>query len=142
MDDALCAVFSSTAYSDIKSRIPEFPTLSEVAPLTTSEAIAIIQTHAPLQVLGRFPETPRLNRETILAVTEGDTETETQLVQSFIDSCIQNESPLAIGNANNQWAPIEFHLDGPGFPAWQNFVKSNGRVAMLLPPTGILVPYS
>lgn len=138
-DEGKGALFSSAAYATIKSRFPAFPTISKLKPLTSFEAIILIQAQAPLQVLGRFPERPCLDRDLILAVSEGDIDAEAFAVQSFVEECLQRESLLHVVKNNEQCLPIEFHLDGPGFPAWRNFVRFKNQIAISLPPVGILI---
>ncbi|MCP4507955.1 MAG: FHA domain-containing protein [Fuerstiella sp.] len=137
--DRIGAVLSTTVYASITSAIPEFPEMDAIQPLTSREALTIIQMMAPLQVLGRYPSMPQLNHNLILAVTVGDTTVELKTVNAFIESAWANDVSLAADTSNHEYTPVEFHLDGPGLPAWSNFAKSEDGLAILLPPAPPLV---
>ena len=137
--DRIWAVLSTTVYASITSAIPEFPEMDAIQPLTSREALTIIQMMAPLQVLGRYPSMPQLNHNLFLAVTVGDTTIELKTVNAFIESAWANDVSLAADTSNHEYTPVEFHFDGPGFPAWSNFAKSEDGLAILLPPAPPLV---
>jgi len=137
--DRFGAVLSTSVYESIASAIPEFPEMDAIQPLTSHEALTIIQMMAPLQVLGRYPSMPQLNHDLILAVTAGDMTVELKTVNAFIESAWASDAALAAETGNHEYTPVEFHLDGPGLPAWSNFTKSEDGLAILLPPAPPLV---
>ncbi len=132
--------FAPSVYSMLKTRIPALPCVLDLRSLTSAEAITILQMQAPLQVLGRFPVRPSIDRDLVLAVTEGDLESELRQVRSLIDSCLESIFPLRVADAPEDWSSIEFYLDGRYFPTWNDFARLNDRIAISLPPFGILVP--
>ena len=115
------------------------PEVFRLPPLAANEMICIVQMQAPLQVLGKFPQPASLERRMILAVTDGDTDTEVQALERFIAAARGSNAALAIAPLSQSWAPIEFHLDGPGFPAWKDFVKFKGQIGFEVQPFGVLI---
>ena len=138
--DGVGVFFAPTVYSMLKARIPALPSVLDLRPLTSVEAITIIQMQAPLEVLGRFPMRPTIDRDLVIAVTEGDTEFEFRKVRTFIESCLDFNLPLHVADASEGWTIIEFHLDGRRFPVWNDFARLDNQIAINLRPFGILYP--
>ncbi len=138
--DGVGVFFAPSVYSMLKTSIPALPRVLDLPPLTSTEAITIIQMHAPLEVLGRFPGRPTIDRDLVLAVTAGDTEIELRQVRSFIESCLDFNLPLRVAVVSEGWTLIEFHLDGRRFPVWNDFARINNRIAINLQPFGMLIP--
>jgi hypothetical protein len=129
-------------YARLRSEIPELPNHSDLPPLNTKDVITALQMLAPFQVLGKFSQQAKLNHEIILAVTDGDTTNEIRAVNSFIEAVCDNATSLVGAPTTTEFSLIEFHLDGPGFPAWHNFVRFNNQIGISLEPFGVLVPDS
>lgn len=137
--DHVGAVIAPSVYAQLTSEIDKLPARNNLPPLTAKDVITSIQMVAPLQVLGSFPHPAKLNHEIILAVSDGDTDSEIQAVNSFIQSVTNRATPLAVMPAQPV-SPVEFHLDGPGLPAWRDFVRFGNQFGISIQPFGVLVP--
>ena len=66
------------------------------------------------------PERPQLDREGIVAVTNGDLETEVRAVDEALASYYDGHDPLKV-QPSSTVAHIEFWLDLPNLHAWRAF---------------------
>jgi hypothetical protein len=132
-------VFGSDLWKRLRCQIPALPSLMDLPPLATREIIRTLQWCAPGRVLGRFPEKPRLRRESVLAVSDGDLELEVRRVNER--ACELFDGPGAMEAPTGrppERGPIEFILDVPGFPSWAPFVSTPGGLAFWVPGAGVL----
>lgn len=126
-------ILSVDVYESLRLGVAELPPLSKLGSLTAAEAVHLLQWDAPLSVLGRFPHPPKLIRNVLLAVSDGELDHECDRLQNFLEKNIGSPSTLsAIGDAS--YVPIEFQLDGPGFPTWRPTVRVDDRSAFLFEP--------
>jgi len=131
-------LFSPDAYQRMRAQAPAFPSIDNIKSIIASEAVRLIQWHAPLGILGRFPHQPKLRRDAILAVSEGELDEECERVQQFVDNNVGSSSGLSVVDASGV-APIEFYLDGPGFPAWRPVARIGDELVFNLEPIGQLM---
>src|SRR5207249_1161275 len=97
-------------------------------------AVQLLQYEAPLTVLGKFPAPPRLDRQMVVAVAEGDVEAECTRLERLIDAAqvsltLHPKLPDRTGERI-----IEFYLDGPGFPTWRPVAELSGDLVFNFPP--------
>lgn len=100
----------------------KLPPIENIQTTTAADAVCLTQWHAPLQVLGRTRHKRQLNRDVFLTVSDGDVEDECEAVQQFLEANADSSARLEIA-ASSDVAPIEFHIDGPGFPAWRPLAR-------------------
>jgi len=130
-------LFAPEIYQQLRVQAPVFPTIENIPSITASEAVWLTQWDAPLSVLGRFPHQPKLIRNAILAVSDGQLDDECDWVQHFLDSNFDSSAPLSLIDASGV-APIEFHLDGPGFPAWRPVARVGDQLVFNIENVGQL----
>jgi hypothetical protein len=131
-------LFALGTYQRMRAQAPAFPSIGNIKSINASEAIRLIQWHAPLRVLGSFPHQPQLIRDAILAVSDGDFDDQCELVQRFIDNNFGSSAKLSAIDGDST-KPIEFHLDGPRFPAWRPFASIGGELVFNLEPIAKLI---
>ncbi len=115
-EDRGIPVMDRSLFTRLQSQIRGLPAFEALHPLLASDAARIVQWDAPFNVLGPILERPALAKEMVLAVTNGDTVQECHSLQMALDDFIDAENAavqLAVGGDM-----VEFHLDGPRFPAW------------------------
>jgi hypothetical protein len=82
---------------------------------------------------------PRVHRDLVVAVTDGDMGTEV----SAVDQCLQNHygavNPMDLVPEDVVVCPIEFWLDPPGMPSWKSLAHVGEQVCFLLDETTALV---
>jgi len=105
--------------------------VQQLPPLSWSEAIRIVQAEDPEHVLGESGRKPELAVDKLIAVTDGDLKSEIQALSEFIDSASASSMPVAPSELARR--PVEFHLDGPGFPSWSPFSRTSAGWAVELP---------
>ncbi|MCG6155646.1 hypothetical protein [Rubinisphaera margarita] len=123
--------FSREVYEQLLQFAPAFPAVTAIKSLTAAEAVRLIQWTAPLQVLGRFPSRPFLAEDTILAVDSGQLEEQCHRLQEFLDENVESEVELK-PTSRECTPPLEFYLDGPGFPTWRPVASLEGTLVFNL----------
>jgi len=131
-------LFALDTYQRMRDQAPAFPSIDNIQSITAAEAVRLIQWHAPLRVLGSFPHQPQLIRDAILAVSNGDVDDQCNGVQRFIDYNVGSSAELSVVDGSSA-EPIEFHLDGPGFPAWRPVARLGNNLVFNLEPVAQLM---
>ena len=125
-------VFGPGSWERLRALNGELPVGHELPRINSRETARLSQWSAPGRVLGKHPEEPRLNRDLLIAVTNGDLTTEAALV----DDCLQRHHgavhPMEPVPTRVNVIPIEFWLDLPGTPGWKSFAHIEGDVCFLL----------
>ncbi len=134
----MSAAISVSDYSELVHQVPDLPSLDTILAPLRSEALRIAQLQAPLEVLGRFPETVKLKKKLLLAVSEGELSDEIRKLNEQLASAIEHDAYVTPAGSSDGMRTIEFHLDGPGFPSWSAFHRSDRGLALDLPPTGVM----
>jgi hypothetical protein len=99
--------------------------VDSLPPMTHSEAVRLLQWEAPGEVLGRFPDTPVLRREVVLAAHPVDADAGCEALNAFLT---RKESEV-VGLAPAGAAAVTFYLDLPGTPEWQPLAQEpSGRL--------------
>jgi hypothetical protein len=130
-------LFSPVSYTILRSAVPAFPEIEAIKPLTAAEAVRLIQWQAPLRVLGRFPEVPQISRRAILAVTDGQLDEHCDRLQQFIDNHVDSTVVLTAVDQSGI-LPVEFHLNGPGYPSWCPIASRGNDIVFNIEPVGQL----
>jgi len=134
MESPACGipVFRDSLYDELRRQLSELPDKSMIPFLCAREALLLLQREAPLELLGRAPNIPRLQRDRILAVSDGDLEPEIAAINAFAKDHATDCTPLQTVLSDRITQPIEFHLDSPGFPAWRGFFHLPTGLGMII----------
>ena len=124
-------VFAANAWEELRRLRPEMPAAATLTPLTAREASRLVQLAAPLQVLGRYPDPPRLRRDLLLGVVEGDLHAEAGALDRCLDAWSQAEEPVRPVSGRSV-ATIELLLDSMQIPTWVAFGRRDGTISLLL----------
>ena len=65
--------------------------------------------------MGAFGLPIKLDRDSIVAITDGDLDQELDALEQLI-SAVENDEDILISDRLDRL--VEFHLDIPGFPSW------------------------
>ena len=113
---------------------------SEAIPGINSREIArLCQWTAPGRLLGEYPSEPRVRRDLVIAVTEGDLPTEIRAVDRSLQDHYGALVPTHLTAESAVIEPIEFWLDLPGTPGWKRFAHVEDRVCFLLDEHTVLM---
>ncbi|TWU14541.1 hypothetical protein CA54_34100 [Symmachiella macrocystis] len=124
-------------YTECNTATSALPGLEAVKLITAGEAVWLTQWLAPLHVLGKNPQRPRLLHEAILAVNDGDLIEEIECLRGFLDDNFNSSAALA-PVATYENSAIEFYLEGPGTPAWRPLSHIGDRLAFHFEPNTTL----
>ena len=132
-------VFGSATWQQLRTVHGSLPPCEELPWLNSRETARLCQWSAPGRVLGEYPAEPRLRRDLLIAVTDGDVPAEA----SDIDMCLQTHfrtvQPMTLVPGHAEVRPIEFWLDLPGTPGWTSFGHVGGNVCFLVDGSVALV---
>ena len=125
-------VFGAAAWERLRALHDEFPACGDLQWLDSREAARLCQWSAPGRLLGEFPQQPRLRRNLLTAVTEGDLAPEADAVDARLQMHFGAVRPMALMADHVTLKPIEFWLDLPGTPSWTSFAHADKDVHVLL----------
>jgi hypothetical protein len=132
-------IFGQTHWERLRTLNGTLPRLEEVSRITSREVARLCQLSAPGHFLGEFPSEPRVCRDVVLAVTEGDLRSELDAVDRSLDEHFRAVDPMDVNTIHAASRPIELWLDLPGIPHWKSLAHVDDRVCMLLNDTTTLV---
>jgi hypothetical protein len=96
--------------------------------LSCLEILGLLQLAASGRVLGTIAVSATFNSENIVAVSDGDLESEVNGFRRLIDIVNSGTDGLHSGNPLRV---TEFHLDIPTFPAWRPFGYNSDEKAIV-----------
>ena len=130
--------FVPTAWEQLRASRENVPDISELPPLSSREAARVLQWSAPRRILGTYPAKPQLHRDGLVAVTNGDLETEVLAVDEALARYFESHGPLQILPSSRVASHIEFWLDLPGVPAWRAFGRGDTGVVMVVDDLAVM----
>ena len=83
-------------------------------------------------MLGRYPAEPRLRRELLIAVTDGDLTSEASEVDTFLETNFGAVQQMTLMAGDAEVRPIEYWLDLPGLPGWMSFGHAGNNLCFLV----------
>ena len=125
-------VFSASAWEHFRRLHGGCPPCDDLQWLDSREAARLCQWSAPGRVLGQFPLEPRLCRELLLAVTNGELAAEASVVDACLREHFEAVERMALASGDVVPRPIEFWLDLPGTPGWTSFAHLEHNVCFLI----------
>jgi hypothetical protein len=121
-------LFPPDQYEVLRQLAPGFPALDAVPLLRSRAAVRLLQSEAPGRVLGRFPETPRLDRRDLFIASEPDELSDaTAKLEALIENAWAADEAVQLGEGST---PVTFYLDLPGTPAWTPFARTSLSLAV------------
>lgn len=114
---------SEFLYNELTTLCPNLPSINGMPYLSKTDGLAILQLEAPGYILGNIGDEVQLNREHIIAVSEGNLEDEISVLENLIEISQSNAEQRIDTKFEKK---IEFILDLPNFPSWSPYgYKSN-----------------
>jgi hypothetical protein len=129
--------FVPRAWEQLRAWREDVPDISELPALSSREAVRALQWSAPRRILGKYPAKPQLHREGLVAVTNGDLETEVRAVDETLARYFDCDDALQIQPSFRVASHIEFWLDLPSVPAWRAFGRADTGVVMVVDDVAI-----
>jgi hypothetical protein len=125
-------VFGVSSWDHLRSIHAGLPGALELPMLDSRDAARLCQWSAPGRVLGEFPAEPRLRREALLAVTDGELAAEADVVDRCLQESCAVPRPMEMVPSSIPIVPIEFWLDLPANPGWRSFAHVHDQVGFLV----------
>lgn len=122
--------FTAVAWSQLATLAANLPPLPTIQQLDSREAAWLLQWSAPGNVLGTYPARPKLRREAILAVAEGDLAQVADAADAMLTEWCEKPSLVEPVDAGADL--VEFYLDVLGAPAWTPIAKGRDTLYLLV----------
>jgi hypothetical protein len=124
-------VFSSASWERLRALHGGLPSCDDLTWINSREAARVCQWCAPGRLLGEYPLEPRMRRDLLVAVTEGDLAVEASVVDMCLQAHFEAVRPMAFVSGDVVPRPIEFWLDLPGTAGWTRFAHVDNNVCFL-----------
>lgn len=125
-------VFGTATWERLRAFHGSLPACEDLPWLNSRETARLCQWSAPGRVLGEYPAAPRLRRDLLIAVTDGDVPAEA----SGVDICLHTHfgavQQMALVPGDAEVKPIEFWLDLVGTPGWTSFGHVGRNICFLV----------
>lgn len=135
-------VFPATVWQRLRALHASLPQLGDLPPITSCEIARLYQWGAPAHILGLPPAQPRLRRDLLVAVTDGDLEGEASAVDECLRAHFESDRPMCLISLSMAVRPIEFWTDLPDTPSWTRFAHIDKDVCFLANTTTAIVAES
>jgi hypothetical protein len=132
-------IFARASWERLRALHGRLPACNEVPSINSREAARLCQWSAPGRVLGEFPSEPKVRRDLVIAVTDGDLAAEISAVDQSLQEHYEALDPMDFGSEKAEIRPIEFWLDLPGTPGWKSLAHVEEQVCFVLNETTTLV---
>lgn len=133
-----CPVFAANAWEELRRLRPALPSAAALDPMLAREAVRLVQLAAPLQLLGCYPDPPRLRRDLLLGVVEGELPAQADALDHCLRTCFRSAKPVE-PEPGRSFVGIELLLDSMETPTWLAFGKQDGKVVLRVDETLALV---
>jgi hypothetical protein len=128
--------FRQSVWGLLRELHPSLPRAEDLESVNSREAVRWVQLSAPGELLGVFPDPPRLQRELLLAVSMGELAPEVAFTESILERGMRERLRLEPVRPEEPLERIEFALDLPKVPLWAGVARSR-QGPCLLPAVGL-----
>lgn len=111
---------------DLQAAVAELPALERLRPLSGSEAARCLQLAAPLAILGKFPDSLKVRRDHLCAVSQGNLSEIAAEIDRLLASLTEQEA-VRLRELNGTESAVTVYLDAPGSPEWKPLVEIGGE---------------
>jgi hypothetical protein len=132
-------VFSREVWRQLQTLHRRLPAADDLQPIDSRETALLCQFSAPAGLLGRYPDEPRLRRDLLITVTDGELDTEADAVDECLRHCCRAAEPMKFAAVKESVVPIEFWLDLPSTPPWRALGRMREHVGLFVERKGVLV---
>ena len=134
VQDKGTAYFDKQTYESLSEQFFSFPPLEKICPLQMREAIWLVQSSAPLRMLGE-PATLDIDRrkfDFVIAAMEGDPKEHLRQAESLLRENFENKSATRLRSLSPDEESVWLFLDAAEFIDWQVMVSSDGKYKFVL----------
>ena len=134
VQDKGTAYFDKQTYESLREQFSSFPPLEKICPLQMREAIWLVQSSAPLRILGE-PATLDIDRrkfDFVIAAMEGDPKEHLRQAESLLRENFESKSSTRLRSLSPDEESVWLFLDAAEFIDWQAMVSSDGKYKFVL----------
>ncbi len=128
------AYFDKQIYESLREQISEFPPFEKIKPLQMREAMWLVQSNAPLRILGK-PSTLEIDRRKFdfaVAASEGEPRETLKEAENLLRENFENQSSAYLRRLSQNEESIWLFLDATEFVDWQVMILSQGKYKFVL----------
>ncbi len=134
VQDKGTAYFDQQTYESLREQNSSFPPLEKIRPLQMREAMWLVQTSAPLQILGE-PATLDIDQrkfDYVIAAMEGEPKEHLQQAENLLRENFENQSVARLRPLLPDEKSVWLFLDEAEFIDWQAMVLSDGKYKFVI----------
>lgn len=134
LQDKGTAYFEQQTYESLREQFSSFPPLEKIRPLQMREAMWLVQSSAPLRILGE-PTTLDIDRnkfDFVIATMEGDPKEHLRQAENLLRENFENQSAARLRPFLPDDELVWLFLDAADFIDWQPMVSSDGKYKFVL----------
>lgn len=109
-----------------------FPSFESLPLLTAREVALLCQLEAPFELLGRFPDPPRVVADLVLAASDGDASVRCATVDRLLDQYLRTSGPASFLGVTSEVSVL--YLDTVPFGEWGPLSVRESSEALVLAP--------
>jgi hypothetical protein len=117
-------VIPESVYRQIRALAPRLPRYETLHSCSNHDVLGLLQLNAPGQLLGTLGKKPTVSRDSLIAVSHGDLETEINTFESLVDVAYNAGNQGCFGRPSKY---VTFYSNLPGFPEWSPFGYIDGN---------------
>ena len=128
------AYFDIQTYESLREQNSSFPPLEKIRPLQMREAMWLVQSSAPLRILGE-PATLDLDRrkfDYVIAAMEGEPKEHLRRAENLLRENFENQSAARLRPLLPEEESVWLFLDATEFIDWQAMVLSDGKYKFVI----------
>jgi hypothetical protein len=126
------AIFSVRAWDRLRALHRQIPDAHTLPQVNSREIARLCQWSAPGKALGTFPADPRIRRDLLVAVTDGDLQAEAECADQCLRDHFEGKPVMELASQQITVVPIEFWLDLPGTPSLKCFGRIGTQMCFLI----------
>lgn len=134
VQDKGTAFFDRQTYESLREQFSLFPPLEKIQPLQMCEAMWLVQSSAPLRILGE-PATLDIDRgnfDVVIAAMEGEPKEYLRQAENLLRQNFENKSVALLRPLLPDEESVWLFLDAAEFIDWQAMVLSDGKYKFVI----------
>jgi hypothetical protein len=125
-------LMNGSVWEKLREYNKSMPEIEEIQCLNSLDAVRIIQSSAPGEIIGVFPSKPKLYSENVLSVTEGEFNEVINIIDAVLDKYYSDPVELDVVKESIEFNKIGVFVDLPGTPIWEVIAHNNDELVLLL----------
>jgi len=127
-------VLDAQRYDSLRTIVSSLPSTSSITPLKSAELMRLVQWEAPRRVLGELRGNPVVERDAIVAASDGEVEAWLDVLEQITDRMSTDDTPVTLQPIGGEHEVVELYLTTAESPPWKAFVRVGDQCGYYLEP--------